>query len=123
MRLTLTPAVLEAAYNFLKATKPYSGWKMPDSSEIEFWVGRRRGEFGCYVSNGNKYPYHRIHVSAHMVKATHPLIATMAHEMVHVRDQILDPSWPHTDDDGHGPKFQKMADMVCRIHGFDRSTF
>jgi phage terminase large subunit len=48
---------------------------------------------------------------------TSTLLATMAHEMCHLRQQRLG------DRGHHSASFKRMAARVCRAHGFDLKTF
>jgi hypothetical protein len=45
------------------------------------------------------------------------IFTTMAHEMIHVRQFLR--REPTT----HGKRFQKMAESICRRHGFDPLGF
>jgi predicted SprT family Zn-dependent metalloprotease len=48
---------------------------------------------------------------------TATLLATMAHEMCHLRQEMLGDRGHHT------ARFRRMAERVCRVHGFDIKTF
>lgn len=114
MKLSLTPRMLEAAYEYLRCTLPFRRWKLPDGEKIEFWVTACKGRYGYLENTGEVV---RIAVSATRVESTTDLITTMAHEMIHLRENCLGKQ------PAHGRRFQSMADRVCRIHGFDRETF
>ena len=45
------------------------------------------------------------------------LLASVAHEMCHLRQERIG------DRSHHGAKFKRMAAQVCRAHGFDLKTF
>ena len=45
------------------------------------------------------------------------LLATLAHEMIHLRQHLT------RDRELHGPRFKRMAARVCAAHGFDPKTF
>ena len=45
------------------------------------------------------------------------LLATLAHEMIHLRQYLTG------DREHHGPRFKRMAARVCAAHGFDPKTF
>ena len=36
--MKLTPGILEAAYEFLRTTPPFKGWKLPSGVDITFRV-------------------------------------------------------------------------------------
>ena len=44
----------------------------------------------------------------------------MAHEMIHIRQAIRGTTTANTQ---HNAEFHRIADRVCRIHGFDRKAF
>jgi len=48
---------------------------------------------------------------------TESLLATMAHEMVHLRQHLTG------DREKHGTRFRRARARICRVHGFDPSTF
>lgn len=111
----LTPAILEAAYEFLRATPPFSRWKLPHADEIEFRVTRHRDCQGKCVTEDDR---HAILVSEVKIGRTFGLLELMAHEMVHVhchRQGHLKPE--------HGAVFRRHAARVCKEHGFDELLF
>ena len=118
MALHITPEMLEGAYALLRATPPFRGWKLPPSDEVEFRVSRTRKCSGLYEYLGMAGA-HRIHVSCLNHSQLSSLLVTMAHEMVHLAQQLRYPKAPA----GHGKLFNRMADQVCRYHGIDRATF
>lgn len=114
MTLRLTPDMLAAGYDFLRTTDPFKAWKLPESDDIGFHVGRnprQAAEFG--VEDGVPF----IRISEHHNGHTVTLLAGIAHEMIHLRQHR------QRDKELHGPRFQKTAARVCRIHGFDPKTF
>jgi hypothetical protein len=114
MTLRLTPDMLAAAYDFLRATEPFRGWKLPEAEEVGFHILKTRSHSADYsFENG----VHLIRISAARNGHAASLIATMAHEMVHLRQQMLGDRGHHT------TRFRKMAARVCRVHGFDPKTF
>jgi hypothetical protein len=114
MTLRLTPEKLAAAYDFLRTTEPFRSWKLPEGEEVGFHVLKTRGHSADYsFENG----VHLIRISDGRNGHTASLLATMAHEMIHLRQQL-------TGDRGHhSARFRKMAARVCRAHGFDIKTF
>jgi hypothetical protein len=114
MTLKLTPDMLAAAYDFLRATEPFRGRKLPHSDEVGFHVVRDdslSADFG--VEQG--VPFIRVSEASNGHVAT--LLATLAHEMIHLHQHLTG------DREHHGPRFQRMAARVCRAHGFDPKTF
>jgi hypothetical protein len=114
MTLRLTPDMLSAGYDFLRATEPFRGWKLPDSDELGFHVVRRANlsaDFG--VEEG--IPFIRISEASNGHAVT--LLASLAHEMIHLRQHLTG------DRELHGPRFKRMAARVCATHGFDPKIF
>lgn len=114
MSLPLSPATLEAAYDFLRTTLPFRRWKLPAGEQIEFHVTghvNRRGH--CL----QKATHHVVAISGATIGQTHSLMMAMAHEMVHVH---LDRKAVKA---AHGADFHRCADLVCKYHGFDRKLF
>lgn len=113
-----TPDILEAVYELLRMTPPFKGWRLPPADEIEFHVTRMSGQdqADCYKNAAGR---HVIRIAANKHHTLAPLVATMAHEMVHLH---LDKSYPR-DKSHHGSRFQRHADIVCKRHGFDRGQF
>lgn len=106
--------MLAAAYDFLRTTEPFKAWKLPESDEVGFHVVRDPKMFADFgMENGT--PIIRVSVAKNGHCAT--LLATMAHEMLHLRQQM-------TGDKGHHTAaFKRMAARVCKAHGFDPMTF
>jgi hypothetical protein len=114
MTLPLDPAVLEAAYEFLRATPPFRRWKLPPGAAVEFHVIASQGLRGRCVDDGE---HQTIAISAGTIGHTHSLMMAMAHEMIHVRDNLAGIR-AH-----HGSSFRRSAAQVCRYHGFDPKLF
>lgn len=114
MTLRLTFDMLAAAYDFLRTTEPFRRWRLPDSDELGFAVVRVDDLFADFkIKDGT--PLIRVSEAnnGHVVT----LLATMAHEMIHLRQHLTG------DREHHGPRFKKMAARVCAAHGFDPKTF
>ena len=117
MTLPLTPEVCAAAYDFLQALPPFKTWKLPSADDIEFRVKEfqdRRGEFTLH-----KDGHFSIAVNHEWVGFTDKLVRTMAHEMIHVRIDMME----DVDEEDHGPVFMRLAARVCKIHGWDPKGF
>lgn len=111
----MTPEILEAAYELLRATPPFSKWKLSHPDDLIFAVDVDRSchaKFDCWTDGTRK-----ITVSAHYIKGTQELLPTMAHEMVHLRQELT------KHNDHHGPWFQKWSKQVCDAHGWNLATF
>jgi SprT-like family protein len=117
MSLPLSPDMLAAAYDYLASTNPFDKWNFPISEEIKFRVYKRSDRYAHYQCKDGKL---FISVSSVLVGSHITLLSTMAHEMIHLymhATSCLDMRCPH------GAGFNKLADRVCRIHGFDRLIF
>jgi hypothetical protein len=117
MTLKLTPDILRHAYEFLNSCEPFCRWNLPDSEDIIFHVAKSKNHHGWHnVRRGR----HTIAISSAGVGHTLSLMATMAHEMIHLHETVakLTPSNVQ-----HGAAFKKLAARVCKIHGFDPKTF
>lgn len=116
MTLPIHPEMLAAAYEYLRATDPFRKWNLPESEDLTFRVLRTRKLCGQYWMDGDK---HFIAISSGKIGCTHSLMETMAHEMLH-----LHLAETGMDDGGeHNAAFRKIADRVCRAHGFDPKMF
>ena len=114
MSLRLTPDMLAAAYDFLRTTAPFARWRLPESDEVGFVVVRDPRMFADFgMENG--IPVIRVSEAKNGFTAT--LLSTMAHEICHLRQEMIG------DRSHHGAKFKRMAAQVCRAHGFDLKTF
>ncbi len=114
MTLPINPALLCAAYDFLRATPPFKSWGLPPGSDVVFKVTRSRKTQGDHLLlNG----IHTIRVSCVKVGYTAGLIVLMAHEMVHAACDLEGVR------SAHGKAFKKRAAAVCRYHGFDPAEF
>lgn len=116
MQIHLTPDILEAAYNLLRQTRPFRGWKLPDGEEVAFHV----------VATDRVYADHHVGRDGHCIRVSQrrhyqlaTLLQTMAHEMCHMREVQL----KVRNDIAHGRVFQQLKAQVCRFHGFDPGMF
>jgi hypothetical protein len=122
MSITLHKEMLACAYDYLRATEPFCRWRMPGSKDIKFGVYKRKDRYAHYEykSTGPGEGQHHIKVSSELVGSHSSLLSTLAHEMLHLHmnnSACLDMRSPH------GNNFNKLADRVCKIHGFDRKLF
>ena len=114
MTLRLTPDMLAAGYDFLRTTTPFLRWRLPESDELRFHVVRHAvlsADFGVEAG----MPFIRISEGCNGHSVT--LLASLAHEMIHLRQYLTG------DRELHGPRFQRMAAKVCAAHGFDPKIF
>ena len=112
MTLPLKPETLEAAYEYLRTTPPFDRWQLPEGEDIVFKVTRSKHNMGEYYFHKGK---HHIAVSAHLVGHTPTLMALVAHECVHLFQRISCMESKAM----HNEAFRKLANSVCKSHGFD----
>jgi len=118
MILSLSPDVLRSAYAYLAETDPFRRWNLPDSDDILFKITRSKVLCGYHDDGKPDSRKLIIAVSSHFNKTTMALMMTMAHEMAHVHQFK---HFKHESE--HGPGWKKLADQICRAHGFDRGLF
>lgn len=111
--IEVSRATLIAAYELLRTTRPFLGWKLPDFGEIEFEVLRGAHQFGdC---DGERI---RISAGRHGQLAT--LLATVAHEMIHLHQMRRKLETKNTE---HNADWRARAKWVCALHGWDAKAF
>lgn len=117
----LTPNILRAAYNYLRDTPPFHRWKMPEADEVGFIVAKTKRVYGeCTISKPKDKRFRslfNIAVSCDLVKSTDVLMETMAHEMCHIKCELLGSK------SVHGYEFKRLAKSVCKQHGWREETF
>ena len=118
--MDFTPDILRAAYEFLEKTPPFSKWNLPDADDVKFVAAKSRAYAGrCTMFAPADDPKFCIDISIRKQKHTVSLMATMAHEMIHVH-------MGHACFKGknhHDEAFWALAKQVCDEHGFDIGTF
>lgn len=125
--ITLTPETIDASYELLRTTLPFRRWNLPKGDDVVFRVVRSIGctpyTWAQHLSDRQTTnPFkgqHLIDVNELRVRQLGTLIVTMAHELCHVRESML---ISYTGE-AHGATFNRLADQVCRHHGFDRGAF
>lgn len=117
MALRLTPEMLEAAYELLRTTPPFRRWRLPHADEIEFRVTRLANEFAHYLALPGRR--HRIAVAEIAIERIESLALHMAHEMVHLKQQLERSSTRNQ----HNARFVELSRQVCRHHGFEFKRF
>jgi hypothetical protein len=111
-----TPEILEAAYEYLRTTPPFRGWKLPHADSIGFVITRSKNTKGYYTKECRKPDSHEIGVSENCVSSTLHLFEVMAHEMIHLHQAI---NKLETGNTQHNADFLRRAKSVCKYHGWD----
>lgn len=104
--------MLHGAYEYLRTTPPFREWSLPEADDVELRITGMQDQ-GQYDYRGK----HIIAISSQRVGHTIRLMTVTAHEMVHLRQQML--GEPLT----HGALFKSLSKRVCRYHGFDPKEF
>lgn len=120
MTLPLTPEMLAGAYEYLKATPPFSKWNLPETDEVGFRLSNSQRELGRYRWDGAK---HTITASRKAIGHTATLLRFMAHEMVHLHLEETGMESRRGGEDTHNAAFRVLAAQVCKVHGFDPKAF
>ena len=117
--MMLTPQMLVGAYDFLKTTKPFCRWNLPDADAVKFIVSSSNQEAGHY-GRTPRLEDHEIAISQSCVKQTHTLMWVMGHEMIHLYQGIRK---AETSNAVHNAEFRKLAKTACQEHGWDVGFF
>lgn len=117
--LHLTRPLLRATYEYLRETKPFVDWNLPEGDDVAFRVMKNKKLLGLFQVWDDE-PNLRIKISEYTVGHTVTLMATMAHEMVHLFMHLTEQDLYEPD---HGPTFAALGKLVCDEHGFDPKLF
>lgn len=109
---------MRAIYTMLLAFPPFDRWDMPPADQVRFFVLRDLRAMGVYNS-GDKH-HIGIHPDTHWT--LHTFVATMAHEMAHMRQEIIGKR-PATKDEQHNRAFYAIARQICTKLGLDPERF
>lgn len=114
MQLIWTVEQLRAQYEVLWHMRPFHRWRLPHGDEVVFHVTRQKDTRGEWSRiNG----HHLIRISCIVCRTVPRMVETMQHEMCHIRQ------WELGERSEHGAIFEKLADQVCKIHGWERGMF
>lgn len=116
----LTADTIASAYDLLRTTPPFNKWNLPDSEDVQFKVAKTPHDFGwCNAWGRGKRRKYLIAVSSRKVAHLSSLLATLAHELIHMH---MDLTGQDTKGE-HNAAFNAFAKTVCRVHGFDPRSF
>jgi len=111
--LHITPEMLAAVYDLLRTTPPFKRWNLPHSDDIEFHVIGTHQKLADYCD-------HTIRVSSASVGTLQTLLAVMAHEMIHIKQDAAGTCVSGVE---HNGEFQRLARQACTIHVWDYKNF
>ena len=116
MPIPLTAEMLAHAYDYLACQPPFSKWNLPPSEDVKFSISKNKYRFAHYQMIGGE---HHIVLSSRFVGRHELLIATVAHEIIHLHMEASCISQKNP----HDSAWHKYADRICKIHEFDRLIF
>lgn len=123
MGIHISHELIEISYERLRTTPPFNKWKLPHADDVEFHAvhiqGNASAEHSVIHRFSTKAEHHLIRISPKRHSSLHMLDMTLAHEMCHMREYALGSRRMGC----HGKMFSRLADIVCRHHGFDRGQF
>lgn len=114
--LPLTPGHLAAVYDMLRAFPPFCRWNLPPAATIKFRVLKTKAFQAQWWIEGDR---HHIDVSKAAHVRLETVVATMAHEMIHVRQRMHKTETKAE----HNANFHRQAKRVCDLLGFDLGQF
>jgi hypothetical protein len=119
--LAITPLNMARMYDFLRATDPFTDMRLPrpGKGRVTFKVSRHKDRF-AHMQGYRRIKESEIIMSSVWVGCTLVFAATMAHEMIHLYQHLNGMETPGTE---HNAQFLEIAEVGCRIHGFDYKTF
>lgn len=112
--MKITARHIRAAYTMFRQLPPFSSWKLPPPEKVRFAATNSREVYGTYEADP-----HKITVSRYNVKSFHALAVTIAHEIIHLRQQITGTF----NESQHNREFMRLAKRACDALGWDKTGF
>ena len=116
MPIPLNAEMLAHCYDYLACQPPFSSWNLPPSEDVVFKISFSKKNYAHYQWISG---VHHIVVSRHAITRHDLLLATMAHELVHLHQEQCG----IMSNNPHDAAFSRYADRICRVHEFDRKSF
>jgi hypothetical protein len=111
----ITPDMMEGAYRLLLTTLPFRRWRLPDPDDMAFRVSKHQDRHAHFR---NHRGIKEICISQVHAKGVEKLVRDIAHELIHMRlDDVGDSRV------NHGPKFRRLAIVVCQRHKWELERF
>ena len=113
----VTPKRIALAYAFLRECHPFCKWNLPPADKLRFEIlnSRDHAEYDPHERR------HVIRVNALTHIKLEQLLSSTAHEMVHLRQELI--GRLPIGKDGHNADFRRMARQVCHHLGFNLQSF
>ena len=117
--MNLTPERLAALYDALRAFRPFCGWRLPPAAEVTFRTTRARN-CAAFYNREQRGTNYTITVSESLVGHFDTLAPILAHEMVHLKQDIARTETPNAE---HNAEFHTLSATICREMGWDPKFF
>ena len=105
-------------YAMLREWPPYSSWNLPSAESVKFHICKTPRWHAAWWLDVKGT--HHIEVSEKKHGHLDSLIASIAHEMIHVRQKVAKTETANTE---HNAEFHRIAKRVCKRLGFDLGQF
>lgn len=113
MNAGITTDTLASAYELLRTSTPFRNLKLPPAYEVVFKLNKDKTRTATCDFDDPAIICISIESHSHL----YSLIVTMAHEMLHLYE------FRKYGKTSHGASFRKLANRVCKAHGFDPKMF
>lgn len=114
MTIPVTADTVKAVYTCLLSFPPFCRWNLPSPDKLTFDAVPYTSEWGEYHKEKK-----RLRVSTAKVSTFQNLVLAVAHEMVHVKEDVAG-KWSQKHDNAY---FKRLAGQVCRTFEFDEKNF
>lgn len=114
--LKVTDERVREAYLFLRGLPPFSKWDLPTAGACTFGLLRGVSHHAEYLKDGK----HLILVNPDTHITLTDLLMSVAHEMVHQRQQLVG-RLPVKEP--HNAEFRRLAKQVCAATGWELQKF
>jgi len=108
--IPVTADSIRSVYVLLQQFPPFCRWSLPPPEDLTFYVVHFKSEHAEYDPNKKT-----IRVSTARVSTFLSLLAAVAHEMVHLRQDVAD-RYPVKD--MHNAEFKKCVRQICKHFPF-----
>lgn len=108
--LPITPTTVKATYTWLKTFPPFNKWRLPNPEKLNFSVESLKSRWADYDPETKT-----LRVSSARVSTYHSLIQAVAHEMIHVKEDLAG-RWSDKHDTVY---FKSRCKTICKHWGFD----
>ena len=104
----------------LRELPPFDRWGLPAPADIRFYLVTKPDQqagYNCLASGK-----HVLGVNVDMHASLLHLIRSTAHEMAHMRQELLGKR-PATKEEQHNREFRRLGRLICRDLGLDSENF